>query len=50
MTTQIANDIVAVASGAGMFKTLCAAVTAGGLVITLQSPEPFTVFAPTDDD
>jgi uncharacterized surface protein with fasciclin (FAS1) repeats len=43
------NDIVAVASAAGMFKTLCAAVTAGGLVPTLQGPGPFTVFAPTDE-
>ena len=43
------GDIVAVASGAGSFKTLCAAVTAGGLVATLQKPGPFTVFAPTDE-
>jgi transforming growth factor-beta-induced protein len=49
MTTQTPNDIVSVASGAGIFKTLCAAVTAGGLVATLQSPGPFTVFAPTDE-
>ena len=43
------NDIVAVALGAGIFKTLCAAVTAGGLIPTLQSAGPFTVFAPTDE-
>ncbi len=49
MTTQIPNDIVAVASSAGIFKTLCAAVTAGGLIGTLQGPGPFTVFAPTDE-
>ena len=43
-----AKDIVAVASGAGSFNTLVAAVKAAGLVETLQSPGPFTVFAPTD--
>src|SRR6202453_3444089 len=30
-------------------KTLVAAVKAGGLVDTLNSPGPFTVFAPTND-
>jgi len=30
-------------------KTLVAAVKAAGLVETLQSPGPFTVFAPTDE-
>src|ERR1700736_5209920 len=30
-------------------KTLVAAVKAGGLVDPLNSPGPFTVFAPTDD-
>src|SRR6266576_1807708 len=30
-------------------KTLVAAVKAGGLVDALNSPGPFTVFAPTDD-
>lgn len=43
------KDIVAVASGAGSFNTLVAAVKAAGLVETLQSPGPFTVFAPTDE-
>ena len=43
------NDIVAVASSAGSFKTLVAAVKAAGLVETLQGPGPFTVFAPTDE-
>jgi uncharacterized surface protein with fasciclin (FAS1) repeats len=43
-----ANDIVAVAIGAGTFETLVAAVKAAGLVETLQQPGPFTVFAPTD--
>jgi uncharacterized surface protein with fasciclin (FAS1) repeats len=43
------GDIVAVASSAGSFNTLIAAVKAAGLVETLQSDGPFTVFAPTDD-
>lgn len=43
------GDIVAVASGAGSFKTLVAAVKAAGLVETLKGKGPFTVFAPTDD-
>jgi uncharacterized surface protein with fasciclin (FAS1) repeats len=43
------HDIVAVASGAGNFNTLVAAVKAAGLVETLQGKGPFTVFAPTDD-
>ncbi len=43
------GDIVAVAIKAGNFTTLCAAVNAAGLVETLQSKGPFTVFAPTDD-
>ena len=42
------KDIVAVASGAGNFKTLVAAIKAAGLVETLQGTGPFTVFAPTD--
>ncbi|MGB5266147.1 MAG: fasciclin domain-containing protein [Polyangiales bacterium] len=46
-TTKL--DIVAVAAGAGQFKTLVAAIQAAGLVETLQSPGPFTVFAPTDE-
>ena len=43
------QDIVAVASAAGSFNTLVAAVQAAGLVETLQGPGPFTVFAPTDE-
>ena len=43
-----AKDIVDVAVGAGSFKTLVTAVQAAGLVDTLKSPGPFTVFAPTD--
>lgn len=43
------GDIVTVASGAGSFNTLVAAVKAAGLVETLQGKGPFTVFAPTDE-
>jgi uncharacterized surface protein with fasciclin (FAS1) repeats len=43
-----AGDIVAVASSTDGFSTLVAALTAGGLVETLQGAGPFTVFAPTD--
>jgi len=42
-------DIVDLAVGAGMFKTLVAAVQIAGLVDALKSPGPFTVFAPNDD-
>jgi uncharacterized surface protein with fasciclin (FAS1) repeats len=42
-------DIVDTAVAAGSFSTLVAAVTAAGLVDTLKSEGPFTVFAPTDD-
>ncbi len=42
-------DIVDTAVGAGSFKTLVAAVQAAGLVDTLKSEGPFTVFAPTDE-
>ena len=41
-------DIVDVAVANGSFGTLVAAVTAAGLVDTLKSAGPFTVFAPTD--
>ena len=44
----VAGDIVAVASGTEGFSTLVAAVTAAGLVETLQGAGPFTVFAPND--
>lgn len=43
------KTIVEVASEAGNFKTLVAAVKAAGLVETLSGPGPFTVFAPTDE-
>lgn len=42
-------DIVDIAVSAGSFETLVTAVKAAGLVETLKSPGPFTVFAPTDD-
>lgn len=42
-------DIVDIAVSAGAFKTLVTAVQAAGLVETLKSPGPFTVFAPNDD-
>jgi len=43
------HDIVDTAVAAGSFGTLVAAVTAAGLVDTLKSEGPFTVFAPSDD-
>jgi uncharacterized surface protein with fasciclin (FAS1) repeats len=43
------GDIIAVASGAGNFNTLTAAIGAAGLTDTLKGAGPFTVFAPTDD-
>jgi uncharacterized surface protein with fasciclin (FAS1) repeats len=43
------QDIVDTAAEAGTFSTLVAAVKAAGLVQTLKSPGPFTVFAPTDE-
>ena len=43
------HDIIDTAVAAGSFNTLAAAVTAAGLVDTLKSAGPFTVFAPTDD-
>ncbi|TCM87661.1 fasciclin domain-containing protein [Rhodovulum steppense] len=46
---HMAKDIVAIASESDQFTTLVAAVSAAGLVETLQGEGPFTVFAPTDD-
>ncbi|QQS40767.1 MAG: fasciclin domain-containing protein [Acidobacteriota bacterium] len=43
------KDIVDTAVSAKMFDTLVAAVKAAGLVETLKSEGPFTVFAPTDE-
>ncbi|MDF5731101.1 MAG: fasciclin domain-containing protein [Rhizonema sp. PD38] len=42
-------DIVDIAVNAGSFQTLVVAVQAAGLVDTLKTPGPFTVFAPNDD-
>jgi len=44
-----AADIVDTAVAAGNFKTLVTALKEAGLVDTLKSPGPFTVFAPTDE-
>jgi len=43
------KDIVDTAVAAGSFDTLVTAVQAAGLVETLKSEGPFTVFAPTDE-
>ena len=43
------KDIVDTAVAAGSFTTLAAALEAGGLIGTLKSEGPFTVFAPTDE-
>ena len=47
-TKKAPMNIVQIASEAGTFNTLVAAVKAAGLAETLQGPGPFTVFAPTD--
>jgi uncharacterized surface protein with fasciclin (FAS1) repeats len=44
-----AADIVETAQEAGSFQTLLTAAEAAGLVDTLKSEGPFTVFAPTDE-
>ncbi len=44
-----AGDIVDTAASADQFSTLVAAVKAAGLVETLKSDGPFTVFAPTNE-
>ena len=43
-----AESIVAIAQGDERFSTLVTALTAAGLVETLQGEGPFTVFAPTN--
>lgn len=48
-TCSSTKTIVAVATDAGSFKTLVAAVQAAGLAEILQGDGPFTVFAPTDE-
>jgi len=44
-----ANTIVDIAAGDERFSTLVAAVSAAGLVETLQGDGPFTVYAPVND-
>ncbi len=44
-----ANTIAEIASGDERFSTLVAAVSAAGLVDTLNGPGPFTVYAPVND-
>jgi len=46
---QAEMDIVDTAVANGSFTTLVTAIEAAGLVDTLKSEGPFTVFAPTDD-
>jgi uncharacterized surface protein with fasciclin (FAS1) repeats len=41
--------IIETARGAGCFNTLLTAVEVAGLTAALESPGPFTVFAPVDD-
>ena len=48
-TVAAANTIVDIAAGDDRFSTLVAAVTAAGLVETLQGDGPFTVYAPVND-
>ena len=45
----VKKDIVDTAASTGKFKTLLAAAKAAGLVDTLKSDGPLTVFAPTDE-
>lgn len=47
-TAQSTKDIVDIAAGSADHTTLVAAVKAAGLVETLKSSGPFTVFAPTN--
>ena len=49
MAEQVLGDLVDVAVSAGDFPTLIAALEAAGLVDTLKSEGPFTVFAPTEE-
>ncbi|MEB3201979.1 MAG: fasciclin domain-containing protein, partial [Synechococcus sp.] len=42
-------NIIETAKGAGCFGTLLTAVEVAGLTAALESPGPFTVFAPVDD-
>ncbi|MFM7086165.1 MAG: fasciclin domain-containing protein [Cyanobium sp.] len=42
-------NIIETAKAAGCFNTLLTAVEVAGLTAALESPGPFTVFAPVDD-
>jgi uncharacterized surface protein with fasciclin (FAS1) repeats len=48
-TAAPSRSIVTIASEAGTFETLVAALQAADLVGALEGPGPFTVFAPTDE-
>ena len=48
MEAKATPNIVETAVSTGAHNTLVAAVQAAGLVDTLASPGPFTIFAPTD--
>ena len=48
-TAAQAANIVEIASGDERFSTLVAAISAAGLVETLQGEGPFTVYAPVND-
>ncbi len=46
---KVANNIVAVASAAGDFKTFVSLLNVAGVTEALQDEGPYTVFAPTDE-
>ena len=48
-TAASSATVVDIAAGDDRFSTLVAAVSAAGLVETLQGPGPFTVYAPVND-
>jgi uncharacterized surface protein with fasciclin (FAS1) repeats len=49
ITKVFAADIIETAATTGSFKTFIAAAKTAGLIDTLKSQGPYTVFAPTDD-
>ena len=49
MSNSAANSIVSIATSSDSFTTLTQALQAADLVNTLDSPGPYTVFAPTDE-
>ena len=49
LAQQTAPDLVQLAQGAGMFRTLLTAAEAAGLVDTLRGTTELTILAPTDD-